>query len=104
MKKDIFNAYAEAIADQFHVTLGEMFTKTRQREMVQARQMLYFLAKERPMRLSYIKRFMEENGLPVDYATITYGYKKAKNYVDNDPDYKFVVDTIANNHKFDKEV
>ncbi len=103
MKKDIFDAYADAIANKFHLTLGEMYTKTRKREVVEARQMLYFLAKERPIRLSYIKRFMEENGLPVDYATIMYGYKKAKKYVDSDPDYKFVVDTIVKNHQFNEE-
>ena len=62
MKKDIFDAYADAIAEKFHLTLGEMFSKTRKREIVEARQMLYFLARERPIRLSYIKRFMEENG------------------------------------------
>ena len=72
-----------------------MFSKTRKREIVEARQMLYFLARERPIRLSYIKRFMEENGLPVDHSTIMHGYKKAKNYVDSDPDYKYVVDTIS---------
>mgnify|MGYP003624290611 FL=1 len=95
MKKDIFDAYADAIAEKFHLTLGEMFSKTRKREIVEARQMLYFLARERPIRLSYIKRFMEENGLPVDHSTIMHGYKKAKNYVDSDPDYKYVVDTIS---------
>lgn len=99
MKKDIFDAYADAIAEKFHLTLGEMFSKSRKREIVEARQMLYFLAKERPIRLSYIKRFMEENGLPVQYHTIMHGYTKAKEYIDSDPDYKFVVDTISNKHK-----
>lgn len=104
MKKDIFDAYADAIANKFHLTIGEMFTKSRKREIVEARQMLYFLAKERPIRLSYIKRFMEENGLPVQYSTIMHGYNKAKNYVDNDPDYKFVVDTISKKHKLNNTI
>jgi len=102
MKKDIFDAYADAIAEKFHLTLGEMYTKTRKREVVEARQMLYFLAKERPMRISYIKRFMEENGLPVEHSTIMHGYNKAKAYVDSDPDYKFVVDTISKQNAYDE--
>ncbi len=42
---------------------------------------------------------MEENGLPVQYHTIMHGYTKAKEYIDSDPDYKFVVDTISKNHE-----
>ena len=37
--------------------------------------------------------------LPVDHSTIMHGYNKAKNYVDNDPDYKYVVDTISHKCK-----
>lgn len=99
MKKDIFDAYAEAVADKFHLTLGEMYTKTRKREVVEARQMLYFLAQERPIRLSYIKRFMDENGLPVEHSTIVHGYKKAKAFVESDPDYKHILEEIKNKVK-----
>ena len=99
MKKDIFDAYADAIAEKFHLTLGEMYTKTRKREVVEARQMLYFLAKERPMRISYIKRFMEENGCPVEHSTIMHGYNKVKAFVDSDPDYKHVIDIISKENK-----
>tara|TARA_Y100001972_G_C7404594_1_gene210141 strand:+ start:218 stop:517 length:300 start_codon:yes stop_codon:yes gene_type:complete len=99
MKKDIFDKYAEAVADKFHLTLGEMFSKTRKREVVEARQMLYFLAQERPIRLSYIKRFMDENGLPVQHSTIIHGYKKASKFVQDDPDYKHILNEIQSKIK-----
>ena len=70
MKKDIFDNYAIAIAKQFHLTLDQMFDKTKKIEMVDARQMLYYLCMERPIRISYIQRFMEEKGLPVSHSTI----------------------------------
>ena len=38
MKREIFDKYAIAIADRFHLTLDEMFTKTKKREVVEARQ------------------------------------------------------------------
>ena len=38
MKKEIFNTYANSIAKQFHLTLDEMFTKTKKRNIVDARQ------------------------------------------------------------------
>tara|TARA_R100000951_G_scaffold115630_1_gene124352 strand:+ start:1292 stop:1585 length:294 start_codon:yes stop_codon:yes gene_type:complete len=96
MKREIFDKYATAIADRFHLTLDEMFTKTKKREVVDARQMLYFLSRERPIRISYIQKFMEENGHIVTHSTIIHGYNKAKEYVDNDTDYAEVVNQIKN--------
>ena len=43
MKKDIFDAYAVAIAKRFHLTMDQMFDKTKKREIVDARQMLYYI-------------------------------------------------------------
>ncbi len=96
MKKHIFDAYAEAVAKQFHLTLDQMFTKTKRREIVDARQMLYYLCMERPIRISYIQRFMEENGHNISHSTIIHGYKKAKQMIDKDKDFQDVVEKIQN--------
>ena len=71
-----------------------MFTKTKRREIVDARQMLYYLCMERPIRISYIQRFMEEAGLSVCHSTIIHGYKKAKEMIDKDQDFKDVVSEL----------
>ena len=94
MKKDIFDAYAVAIAEQFHLTLDQMFDKTKKREIVDARQMLYYLCMERPIRISYIQRFMEDQGHSVAHSTIIHGYKKAKEMIDSDKDFEDVVKRI----------
>tara|TARA_R110002110_G_scaffold394671_1_gene608872 strand:+ start:207 stop:500 length:294 start_codon:yes stop_codon:yes gene_type:complete len=91
MKKDIFDGYAIAIAKQFHLTLDQMFDKTKRREIVDARQMLYYLCMERPIRISYIQRFMEEQGHAVAHSTIIHGYKKAKQLIESDKDFEDVV-------------
>ena len=91
MKKDIFDSYAKAIASQFHLTLDQMFDKTKKREIVDARQMLYYLCMERPIRISYIQRFMEEQGHSVAHSTIIHGYKRAKEMIDQDKDFENVV-------------
>jgi len=96
MKREIFDRYATAIADRFHLTLDEMFSKTKKREIVDARQMLYFLSRERPIRISYIQKFMEDNGHIVTHSTIIHGYNKAKESIDNDQDYADVVNQIKN--------
>ena len=59
MKKQIFDDYATAVAKTFHLTLDEMFTSSRRGDIVDARQMLYYLCMERPIRISYIQRFLE---------------------------------------------
>jgi|TARA_R110000851_G_scaffold98888_2_gene213637 chromosomal replication initiation ATPase DnaA len=98
MKKDIFDNYAIAIAKQFHLTLDQMFDKTKKIEMVDARQMLYYLCMERPIRISYIQRFMEEKGLPVSHSTIIHGYKKAKKMIDDDKDFQTLITNITRQH------
>ena len=101
MKREIFNNYATAIADRFHLTLDEMFAKTKKREIVDARQMLYFLSRERPIRISYIQKFMEDNGHIVSHSTIIHGYNIAKEQVDSDPDYAVAVKYIEERSKKD---
>ena len=47
-------------------------------------QILYYLCMERPIRISYIQRFMEENGHNVSHSTIIHGYKKKYDISDED--------------------
>ena len=67
MKKEIFDKYSKAVAKQFNLTLDEMFSKTKRQDIVEARQILYYLCKERFIQFSYIQRFLEEsNSFEVD--------------------------------------
>ena len=95
MKKEIFDKYAYAIAKQFHLTLDQMMEKTRRRDCVDARQMLYYLCMERPIRISYIQRFMGDYGHSVSHSTIIHGYKKAKEMIDKDNDFKDIANEIS---------
>ena len=94
MKKEAFNNYAEAIAQQFHLSLDSLFEKTKKREITDARQLLYYLCMERAIRISYIQRFLEDNGYSVAHSTIIHGYKKAKELIDSDQDFKDIVKKI----------
>ena len=96
MKKEIFDSYTKAIAKQFHLTLDEIFENSKKRHIVDARQMLYYACMERPIRLSYIKKFLEEYGYEVQHSTILHGYKQAKDLIDTDPDYKKMIEEIQN--------
>ena len=97
MKREVFIAYANSVAEQFHLSMEEMFEKTKKRENVDARQILYYLCMERPIRISYIQRFMEDHGHPVSHSTIIHGYKKAKELIDNDSDYHEILKKAESN-------
>ncbi|MCP4551871.1 MAG: hypothetical protein GY834_07505 [Bacteroidetes bacterium] len=94
MKKQIFDDYATAVAKKFHLTLDEMFTSTRRGDIVDARQMLYYLCMERPIRISYIQRFLETYDFKVTHSTIIHGYNKAKDLISNDTDVNDLVQEI----------
>tara|TARA_R100001369_G_scaffold67072_1_gene94569 strand:+ start:627 stop:920 length:294 start_codon:yes stop_codon:yes gene_type:complete len=96
MKKDIFDEYAKTIAKKFHISIDEMFSKNRRRDIIDARQMLYYLCMERPMRISYIQRFMNANGLEVTHSNILHQYKKAKQLIDDDSDFQELIKNILN--------
>ena len=73
-----------------------MFENSKKRDVVDARQMLYYACMERPIRLSYIKKFLKEYGYDVQHSTIIHGYKQAKNLIDNDPDFKKMIEEVQN--------
>ena len=43
MKKDFFNKYVKAVASHFNFTIEEMFVQSKRRDIVDARQILYYL-------------------------------------------------------------
>ena len=99
MKQDIFDKYADAIAERFHLSLEEIYSTKRTRDVLDARQTLYYLCLERPIRLSYLQRFLGENGCDLKHSTIINGYKRAKDLIDTDPDYKSIVDQLIHDHE-----
>jgi len=87
MKRVIFDRYANAIAKEFDLTLEEIFSTSRKRNLVEARQMLYYLCRERPMRISSIQTYVRDSGLDICHSTIIHGNRKAKELINSDPDY-----------------
>ena len=91
MKKKIFEFYLEAITEQFGLTLKELFTRSKKSAVVDARQLLYFLCIERPIKISYLQSFLECHGYIVSHSTIDYGYKQSKKLIESDPDFKKMI-------------
>ena len=96
MKREIFNKYASDIAKRYDLTTEEMFTKKKDRHLVDARHMLYYVCSVRPIGLSYIQKYMGENGYDICHSSIIHGIKKITKELETDADYQSVVSDITN--------
>ena len=87
MKSKIFDNYADNVANAFNITREELFSKNKDREICNARFMLYYLCYNRQMILSYIEKHMLKNGYHVYHSTVAYGIRTIKEKLGIDPDY-----------------
>jgi chromosomal replication initiation ATPase DnaA len=94
MKSDIFYQYVDKITDLFRITREDLFSKTKRRDIADARNLLYYLCKSRPMTLVYIQRYMSENGYDIKHSSIIYGIKTVVSKVEDDDDYMRIVKEI----------
>jgi|TARA_R110000796_G_scaffold152648_1_gene269061 chromosomal replication initiation ATPase DnaA len=94
MKQKIFKYYALKISNEFNITLEEMFTQTKKGQIVDARQLLYYLCVKRNFKKNYIQTFTEEYGYIASHSTITYGVEQAKKLIASDPDFKNMINKI----------
>ena len=94
MKRDIFEDYADRVSARFGVPRERLFAKDKSRDVVDARHMLYYLCKDRPMTNTYIKRYMTENGYDIDLPSIAHGLKRVEEHIANDPDYTILINQL----------
>tara|TARA_Y100001938_G_C7954916_1_gene361210 strand:- start:171 stop:470 length:300 start_codon:yes stop_codon:yes gene_type:complete len=94
MKKEIFNQYVDKVAGTFQMSALDMFTKTKERQSVDARHLLYYLCKNRPMRLTYIQKYMSDRGYVINHSSIIHGIKKVEEKISEDKDYLSIIKKI----------
>tara|TARA_R100000664_G_C2757154_1_gene145246 strand:+ start:3190 stop:3489 length:300 start_codon:yes stop_codon:yes gene_type:complete len=94
MKKDIFNKYVDEVAEAFDLQSSDMFTKTKERTKVDARHLLYYLCKKRPMRITYIQQFMNGRGYKINHSSIIHGINQVEEKINEDKDYLTLISKI----------
>lgn len=55
MKEPIFNQIAENVCSIYDISKEKLFTKTKERKVVDARHLLYYGCYDRQIRLTYIQ-------------------------------------------------
>jgi len=78
----------------FNLDSESLFTKTKRRDIVDARHLLYFLCSQRPMRLVYIQEYMAENGYNINHSSIHHGIAQVKKKVEDDSDWNETIESI----------
>jgi len=94
MKQNVFNQYADKVCEIFSIEEKLLFEKTKRKDVVDARHLLYFLCAERPMRIVYIQEYMAESGYIINHSSIIYGIRKVSERVKTDKDYIQVIKDI----------
>ena len=77
MKRKQFNIYVRKILKEVGISRELLFTKTKDREVVNARQVLYWACfVHGKFRAGEIVRIMKENGYDIGHSTIIHGINK----------------------------
>ena len=94
MKHDVFNQYVEKISDLFGISKDELFSKSKKRELVDARHLVYYLCSKRPMQITYIQKYMNEAGYDIKHSSIIHGISAVEQKIAKDKDYVSVVKEV----------
>jgi len=94
MKHEVFDKYVDKVSHQFAISKDEMFSRSKKREFVDARQLLFYLCSIRPMRLNYIQKYLLDHGYNTQHSSIIHGIEAVKKRMQEDSDYVRIVNNI----------
>lgn len=95
MKEGVFNEYAAKVAKLYGISEGELFSPDKSKSVVDARYMLMYLCKNRPMRVMVIKDMFEKRDLIMHHSTVVHGVKVADKMKKDDPDFRQALKDLA---------
>jgi len=94
MKINIFNNYVTKVAEIYNIEEEQIFEKTKERGIVDARHLLYYLCYYRPMKLTYIQDYMKARGYEIGHSSIIHGIQSVEKLKKEDSDYDIVIKGI----------
>jgi len=91
MKQEVFNQFVDRVSEKARISREDLFSRSKRRELTDARHLLYFLCSSRHMQISYIQKYMEESGYKVQHSSVIHGINSVENKVTKDADYRAIV-------------
>jgi chromosomal replication initiation ATPase DnaA len=94
MKSDVFNQYVDRVSELYNIKKKDLFSKSKKREFVDARHLIYYLCSKRPIQISYIQKYMADNGYKIQHSSVIHGINSIQNKVNEDRDYQTIIKDI----------
>lgn len=94
MKIEVFNQYVDKVSSMYSIEKSEMLSKSRKKELVDARHLLYYLCWARQMPIYYIQKYLKEQGLEINHSVIINGISSVKKKIAKDSDYLVIIKNI----------
>lgn len=94
MKQEIFKMYADRIQKLFGITEEQLYSKSKKRDLVDARFLLYYLCYIRPMQINYIQKYMTDSGYKIEHSSIIHGISIIQDRIKTDKDYSLTINKI----------
>ena len=94
MKEEVFNQYVNAIINRLRITKIELFTKNKERDIAEARFMLYYLCRNRGIRIALICKYLEKDNYKVGHSVVQHGLKRFEEMIETDPDYNEILKKV----------
>ena len=95
MKKNVFNGYVDKVVDLFNLKTNILFIKSKRKDIVDARHLLYCLCYERNIQIRYIQEYMACNGYEIGHSSIIYGISQVKYKIEEDADYQTICNELV---------
>jgi len=83
---EVFDEIVSDVCKTTRTNEEELFNKTKDNHITQARYLIYYLAKQNGYRLSSIVRCMKAMGFETTNSTIIYGIKETEKKIKQEPD------------------
>jgi chromosomal replication initiation ATPase DnaA len=86
--------YSERIQQLFSITSEQLFSKSKKRDLVDARFLLYYLCFKRPMQINYIQKYMTDSGYAIQHSSVIHGISVIEDRIKTDKDYSLTINKI----------
>lgn len=94
MKLEVFNQYVDKVCALFTVDKKDVFSNKKDRALVDARHLLFFLCHRRPIPTSYVREWVKAEGGNISHSSIIHGIKVMERKVKEDKDIESVLKEI----------
>jgi chromosomal replication initiation ATPase DnaA len=97
MNKKLFDKIIEQILNYYDISKYELYEQSKMPDVVNARYLLFYICELKGISISRTKKLLEDDGFIMTYATILRGAKAIKTRINENEEYKKVLETILKN-------